>query len=108
MQELGKDLNGRMEQLERLVNQLGNDVAVVRKRVGRKPAAVESLPEKRAPQYHRVRKGESLYRIGRKYGVSIRELCRLNNISSNRAIHPGQKLIVGFSSSSPTPEHTSR
>jgi LysM repeat protein len=45
-------------------------------------------------RYHSVRRGETLYRIARQYGISVRELCRLNNISPNQAIYPGQKLLV--------------
>jgi LysM repeat protein len=45
-------------------------------------------------RYHSVRRGETLYRIARQYGISVRELCRLNNISPNQAIYPGQKLLI--------------
>ena len=45
-------------------------------------------------RYHSVHRGETLYRIARQYGISVRELCRLNNISPNQAIYPGQKLLV--------------
>ncbi|MBW1690183.1 MAG: LysM peptidoglycan-binding domain-containing protein [Deltaproteobacteria bacterium] len=43
---------------------------------------------------HEVRKGENLYRISLKYGLTVDELCRLNNIAASQAIYPGQKLIV--------------
>lgn len=45
-------------------------------------------------RFHEVRSGENLYRIALKYGLSVDELCRLNNITPSQAIHPGQKLIV--------------
>lgn len=105
---LGKELSGRIDHLERLVDRLGKDVVKVNRKLDQQPATRESPTIQSVPRYHRVRSGESLYRIGRKYGISIKELCRLNNISSNRVIHPGQKLIVGFSSSGPTREHTSQ
>jgi len=44
-------------------------------------------------RYHEVREGETLYRISRKYGLSVDELQRLNNLK-NYLIHPKQKLIV--------------
>lgn len=106
IQVLGTDLKGRMETLEKLVDQLGTDLAAVHKRQYQKPATRPM--GKKEPIYHRVRNGDSLYRIGRKYSMSIRALCRLNNISSSKAIHPGQKLIVGFSPTPPTPAHTSQ
>ena len=45
-------------------------------------------------RYHKVRSGDTLYRIANKYGISVKELCRLNNIGQNAIIQPGQKLVV--------------
>jgi RND family efflux transporter MFP subunit len=44
-------------------------------------------------QYHEVQSGESLYLIAMKYGLSVDELCRLNNINPRQIIRPGQKLL---------------
>ena len=44
--------------------------------------------------YHEVVKGETLYRISIKYGISVDELKRLNNLKNNQPIYPKQKLIV--------------
>jgi LysM repeat protein len=43
--------------------------------------------------YHIVSKGQSLYSISKKFGLSISELKNLNNLSSN-TILIGQKLMV--------------
>ncbi len=43
---------------------------------------------------HTVTKGETLYQIARKSGVSVAELARLNRLQNNR-IHPGQTLSLG-------------
>ncbi|MCD6407728.1 LysM peptidoglycan-binding domain-containing protein, partial [bacterium] len=43
--------------------------------------------------YHTVKKGENLYIIAKKYGTSVNNLKRLNNIKSS-VILPGQKLLV--------------
>ena len=43
-------------------------------------------------QVHKVRKGESLYVIAKKYGVTVDKLCRLNNISKRTTLRPGQIL----------------
>jgi RND family efflux transporter MFP subunit len=45
-------------------------------------------------QYHEVQSGESLYLIAMKYGLSVDELCSLNNIHPRQIIRPGQKLLV--------------
>ena len=45
-------------------------------------------------QYVVVRRGQSVYRIAAQNGVTAQELARLNNISINTPIHPGQQLRV--------------
>ena len=45
-------------------------------------------------RYHEVRRGDSLYRIAQQYGTSVDELCRLNNMTPNQVIYPGQRLLV--------------
>jgi nucleoid-associated protein YgaU len=43
---------------------------------------------------HVVKAGETLYQIGSKYGTSVEELRRLNQLKPGQAIQPGQKLVV--------------
>ena len=42
--------------------------------------------------YHKVAKGETVYSIARKRGLSVDELCRLNHIGKDKRIRPGQIL----------------
>jgi len=70
------------------------------KPVAVKPAAADPVvatpkPTETAPRYHIVSRGENLYRISLKYGLTVDDLCNLNNISSDYTITPGQKLIIG-------------
>ena len=44
-------------------------------------------------QYHTVKKGETLYRIHKKYGVSLEDLRKWNNLKDNN-VKVGQELIV--------------
>jgi len=53
-----------------------------------KPAAA---PQKK---YHTVQRGETLLKIGKKYGIAVAELRRLNNLSKDQSIRIGQKLLV--------------
>jgi membrane-bound lytic murein transglycosylase D len=43
---------------------------------------------------HVVRKGETLFRIARTYGISLGELLDLNKLSEDAPIHPGQRLRI--------------
>jgi len=45
-------------------------------------------------RYHRVRAGETLYGISRRYGLTIEELRRLNQLPKEATIYPDQKLLI--------------
>ena len=44
------------------------------------------------PKYHKVKSGDTVERIARKYGVSQRRIFELNGLKSNSIIRPGQTL----------------
>ncbi|NBA85483.1 peptidoglycan DD-metalloendopeptidase family protein [Emticicia sp. CRIBPO] len=60
----------------------------------------EGEEEEEAPKYvekkvwHRVKSGQNLTEIARKYGTSISEICRLNKISSYKKLYVGLRLRV--------------
>ena len=43
--------------------------------------------------YYRVRKGDSLWKIAKKFHTSVKKLKKLNNLKRN-IIHPGEKLLI--------------
>ncbi|MEE9309912.1 MAG: transglycosylase SLT domain-containing protein [Cocleimonas sp.] len=43
--------------------------------------------------FHKVRRGDNLYRIARKHGITVKQLKRLNNLRSNK-IRPGKRLKI--------------
>jgi len=45
-------------------------------------------------RHHVVEKGDTLSGISRRYGVSVSELRRLNNIAEGEYIYPGQKILL--------------
>jgi LysM repeat protein len=45
-------------------------------------------------QYHTVRKGETLVRISKQYGISPGELRKLNNLPPDHQLRTGEKLLV--------------
>jgi LysM repeat protein len=47
-----------------------------------------------AALFYKVRKGDSLSVIARRYGTTVGAICRLNNISPKRIIRIGQTLRV--------------
>lgn len=90
----GDSLTKRMDELSNKVAQL-QTAAVTRQARSKAPVGSQEEPSvKTEPAYHQVQPGETLYRIARKYGISLDELCRLNQISKEQTIKPGQKLLV--------------
>lgn len=45
-------------------------------------------------QYHTVQKGETLYRISKKYRLTVEELRKLNHLSTDQPLRTGQKILV--------------
>lgn len=45
-------------------------------------------------KYHRIRKGDSLGKIAKKYGVTVNKLCKLNKMSSKSTLRVGKSLRV--------------
>lgn len=48
----------------------------------------------RKVSFHRIRSGDTLGGISRKYGVSIRYLCRVNGISTRSVLRAGRRLRI--------------
>lgn len=61
------------------------------------PVKPVETPEKKAAaeKYHEVKPKETLYGIGRIYGVTVDELRRLNNMGPTDMVRSGQSLKVG-------------
>jgi lipoprotein NlpD len=54
--------------------------------------------------YHTVKRGETLYRIAKTYGVDLQNLAEINNITDPAAIKADQKIFVpGVSVAKPIP-----
>ena len=56
-------------------------------------------PPKKKIAYHKVRRGQNITAIARRYGVSIRTLARANGLNRRYTIHSGQTLKIPLSRS---------
>ena len=94
LNQSAESLTQRIEELSEKVNRLEKGVSATQPR-SEAPKAVQTKPatQTRAGS-HEVKQGDTLYRIAKKYGISLSELCRLNQISPDHPIKPGQKLLV--------------
>jgi membrane-bound lytic murein transglycosylase D len=58
-------------------------------------AAGQAKNKKAMEQYHTVRRGDTLWGVARRYGMSMDDLRRLNGLSKTAGVKIGQKLKVG-------------
>ena len=60
----------------------------------KKPERTKISKKTTHPIYHEVKVKETLYQISRHYGLTVDGLRKLNRLTPEAVIHPGQKLIV--------------
>jgi len=60
----------------------------------KKPERTKISKKIAPPVYHEVKAKETLYQISRRYGLTVDDLRKLNRLTPETVIHPGQKLIV--------------
>jgi hypothetical protein len=86
-----KRIGGIDQRLKKLQAQLAN----TRAKQVQTPAVKSPTPKKTVKQTaktHVVKKGETLYSISRKYGLSLNQLMTYNKLSKKSVINPGQSL----------------
>ncbi len=83
----------RLKQLEDRVLRIEGIVLGKVDGSGKRGLAQGSKKEKKF-RYHVIRYGESLSTISRRYGLTVEELRRLNNLAPGKTIYAGDKLIV--------------
>lgn len=54
--------------------------------------SLQKNEDKNSEKYHIIKKGDTLYAIAKKYGTTISNLCKINNIKENSILQIGQKV----------------
>ncbi len=67
--------------------------------MAQKPAAPARVEKDSKARMHAVQKGETIYGISRKYGISADQLMKVNKLNPNDPIKPGQQLVLPAKSS---------
>ena len=57
-----------------------------------KHAPAETQKKGGTPEFYQVQAGDTLFRISRRFGLTVEQLRTYNDIAHNAAIYPGQKL----------------
>jgi len=110
---MGKRLNGFESTVSTQIDQIIKELGALHQKLDRAPAAkAQTLPstEKKtaaaapkksaasapkkaaASEFYQVQAGDTLYRISRRFGLTVEQLQSYNNIAPDAAIHPGQNL----------------
>ncbi len=84
----------KMKRVEKKINELAQKKAETASKQTTKQAVTPAIQKTAKKKNHTVQKGETIYSICRKYGLEEEELRRLNKLSADATIHPGQKLII--------------
>jgi LysM repeat protein len=87
-------LEGKIEDLARKVEALQRKESAPVAQAEPKKKQQEKSSAQTNERHHVVKPGETLYQIAKKYGTTIEELRRLNQLKPGQALHPGQKLVV--------------
>jgi len=64
------------------------------KKAEAKTRKAKASPVRSTPSRYRVRKGESLWTIARRHGVSVQQLRSANGLSRRAVLRPGQRLRI--------------
>ncbi|BDD03568.1 peptidoglycan DD-metalloendopeptidase family protein [Aureibacter tunicatorum] len=70
------------------------DYVLLRDKMVITPETFAYMKEIRKVVHHRIRSGDTLSRISRRYSTSISKICKLNGISRNTILRVGRKLRV--------------
>jgi LysM repeat protein len=82
-----------MEQIQNILNQTNSRLQDLYKKVAALASGqLQQQPQK--PDFHVVKKGETLLAIAERYGVSIQALLEKNQISDPNTIQEGRRLII--------------
>jgi len=88
-------IEARLDQMEEKIKEFTVMMDTLEKFGKSSPQPTAKSPEAVAKaRYHRVRAGETLYGISRRYGLTIEELRRLNKLPREATIYPDQKLLI--------------
>lgn len=85
----------RLDQVDKELLQLRKDIqAKQAKQTAAVPPAQLKKKTAQPAKQHTVQKGDTLYSISRKYGLTVEQLRKLNGLDKNSVIFAGQKLTV--------------
>lgn len=68
---------------------------------------LDEVSDEPTPIHHKVRSGETLSKIARKYGTTVKSVKQWNGLKNDR-LRVGQRLIVGWENGAPAPSTSAK
>lgn len=92
LQRANRELAKETERLSKELSALSTQRQEVKKETPLPQKALQQAAQRPEPRFHVVKKGETLQLIAKKYGISYKELVKINQIKDPNKVVPGQKL----------------
>jgi LysM repeat protein len=87
-------LTSRMNQIVKNFDRLQKQMAELRIQKAKSSETAKVSKKTDGNRYHIVKPGETLYKIGRQYGLTVKKMRLLNKLGDGDAIYPGQSLLI--------------
>jgi LysM repeat protein len=84
----------RMDHMAKNIDRMKKQMDKSSARKAKSPTSTTVSKKTAKKRFHTVKPGETLYKIGRQYGLTVEKMRRLNKLTDDAVIHPGQKLLV--------------
>jgi len=84
----------QLDSLARKVELLQQQMGSIAEQTQAKSTGTAQRVQPKKAKYHVVARGETLYRIAMKYGLTVDKLRDLNKMTPPQSIYPGQKLLI--------------
>lgn len=87
-------LTSKMDQITINLSSLQKQISVPKTPTSRTSKSAKRSSKTTADRYHIVKPGETLYQIGPRYGLTVKQLRQINKLGNDDTIYPGQKLVI--------------
>jgi LysM repeat protein len=84
----------RMDHITKNIDNMQKQIGKSSARKAKSSTTTTASRKTAGKRFHTVKRGETLYKIGRKYGLTVEKIRHLNKLADGAVIHPGQKLLV--------------
>ncbi|MFC1867964.1 LysM peptidoglycan-binding domain-containing protein [Thermodesulfobacteriota bacterium] len=89
-----RSLTREISKINKQMGLLNEEVSSLSKKISTSGFDQKKKSSRAKGSHHEVQRGETLFGIAKKYGLSVDELRDMNKLSKDKSIYPGQKLLI--------------